>query len=283
MPLAKHWQTPYLPLPFSSSQPLSKPVPTHDQNTTPAPATGNPLTEIYRDDWLLAVHKPAGLLVHRSPIDRHETEFALQYARELNGGEHVYPLHRLDRPTSGLLVFARDPATASVLGKAMMGGEVRKSYLAMVRGWTAEEGLIDHPLREHAIDRRDKDEQPVREALTRYRRLATTELPVQIEGYPASRYSLVALYPESGRKHQLRRHLQHISHPIIGDTNYGRTRHNHYFAERFGYSRLMLAAVGLSFRHPATGQTLQLHAAPDESFRRVLSIFGDALPSLDSL
>ena len=250
---------------------------------TPAPA-GNPLTEVYRDDWLLAVHKPAGLLVHRSPIDRHETEFALQYARELNGGEHVYPLHRLDRPTSGLLVFARDPGTASTLGKALMAGEVRKTYLAMVRGWTAEEGLIDHPLREHAIDRRARDEeQPLREALTRYRRLATTEIPMQIERYPASRYSLLALYPQTGRKHQLRRHMQHIAHPIVGDTNYGRTRHNHYFAERFGQPRLMLAAVELSFRHPASGAQLRLHAAPEESFLQVLSIFGDALPALDAL
>lgn len=244
------------------------------------PPSANPLRVLYRDDWLLAVHKPAGLLVHRSPIDRHETEFALQYARELNGGEHVYPIHRLDRPTSGLLLFARDPATASCLGKAWMAGEIDKTYLAMVRGWTAESGLIDHPLREHATDRRARDEpQPLRDALTRYRRLATTEIPVQIEGYPASRYSLVELYPQTGRKHQLRRHLQHISHPIIGDTNYGRTRHNHYFAERFGQGRLMLAATALSLRHPASGEPLQLQAAPEDSFLRVLSVFaGNAVP-----
>ena len=242
----------------------------------------NPLTEVYRDQWLLAVHKPAGLLVHRSPIDRHETEFALQYARALNGGEHVHPVHRLDRPTSGLLVFARDPETASVLGKALMAGEVHKQYLAMVRGWTEDTGLIDHPLREQPTDRRHKDDpQPVREALTRYRRLATTEIPVEIEGYPASRYSLVALYPETGRKHQLRRHMQHISHPIIGDTNYGRTRHNHYFAERFGQSRLMLAATAMAFRHPVTGQPLILRTAPDASFLQVLSIFGEVLPPLE--
>lgn len=239
----------------------------------------NPLDLLYRDDWLLAVHKPAGLLVHRSPIDRHETEFALQYARALNGGEHVYPLHRLDRPTSGLLLFARDAATASTLGRAMMAGEVQKTYLAMVRGWIAEHGVIDHALREHAVDRRDRDlEQPLREALTRFRRLATTEIPVQVEGYPQSRYSLVELYPETGRKHQLRRHLQHISHPIIGDTNYGRTRHNHYFAERFGFSRLMLAATGLRLRHPASGEWLQLDAAPQANFLEVLSIFADGLP-----
>lgn len=239
----------------------------------------NPLREIYRDEWLLAVHKPAGLLVHRSPIDRHETEFALQYARALNGGEHVYPIHRLDRPTSGVLLFARHPDIASALGKALMAGEIQKTYVAMVRGWIAETGRIDHPLREHATDRREKDQiQPLREAVTRYRRLACTEIPVEIEGYPCSRYSLVALYPETGRKHQLRRHMQHVSHPIVGDTNYGRTRHNHYFAERFGYSRLMLAATGLAFSHPVSGQLMELHAAPDASFLTLLSIFNDTFP-----
>ncbi len=240
----------------------------------------NPLIEIYRDRWLLVVHKPAGLLVHRSPIDRHETEFALQYARRLNGGEHVYPVHRLDRPTSGLLVFARDADTASRLGKVLMAGQVSKTYLALVRGWAAEQGVIDHPLREHATDRRCKDEpQPLREALTHFKRLATTEIPVAVEGYPQSRYSLLALYPETGRKHQLRRHMQHISHPIIGDTNYGRTRHNKYFAERFGYSRLLLAATELAFAHPVTGKPLRVQSLPETSFMQVLGIF-DELPAL---
>lgn len=239
----------------------------------------NPLLELYRDEWLLAVHKPAGLLVHRSPIDRHETEFALQYARQLNGGEHVYPCHRLDRPTSGVLLFARDANTASLFGKALMAGQVQKTYLALVRGWAQEEGVIDHPLREHAVDRRCRDEQPLREALTRYRRLATTEIAVEVEGYPQSRYSLLALYPETGRKHQLRRHMQHISHPIIGDTNYGRTRHNKYFAERFGYSRLMLAATELAFAHPVTGRPLRLQSLPEPSFMQVLTLF-EGLPAL---
>jgi tRNA pseudouridine65 synthase len=251
-----------------------------DQPDTPSFPVKNPLTEIYRDQWLLAVHKPAGLLVHRSPIDPHETEFALQYARAMNGGGHVYPLHRLDRPTSGLLVFARDSHTARVLGKAMMAGEVSKTYLAMVRGWTPEQGLIDHPLQDEPEDKRRKDEpQAVREARTRYRRLATTEIPVEIEGYPTSRYSLVLLYPETGRKHQLRRHMKHISHPIIGDANHGRGRHNRYFAERFGQGRLMLAATAMTFPHPVTGVQLQLNAEPEASFLQVLSIFGDDLPA----
>lgn len=234
----------------------------------------NPLMEIYRDPWLLAVHKPAGLLVHRSPIDKHETEFALQYARALNGGEHVYPVHRLDRPTSGVLLFARNPDTARTVGQAMMAGEVSKTYLAVVRGWTPESGTIDHPLKDEPEDRRLRGtEQPVREALTHYRRLATTEIPVEIERYPTSRYSLVELYPKTGRKHQLRRHMKHINHPIIGDANHGRGRHNRYFAERFGQGRLMLAATELVLTHPVTGEELVLKAPPEQSFMDVLSIF----------
>lgn len=255
-------------------------MPDKQQSNTPHLPENNPLTEIYRDDWLLVVHKPAGLLVHRSPIDRHETEFALQYARAMNGGKHVYAVHRLDRPTSGLLVFARDRKSASLLGKAVMAGAVSKTYLAMVRGWLPEQGVVDHPLRDEPEDKRRKNEpQAVRDALTRYRRLATMEIPVAIEGYPTSRYSLVALYPETGRKHQLRRHMKHISHPIIGDANHGRGRHNRYFAERFGQGRLMLAATGMVFRHPITGESLQLSAEPEASFLRVLSIFGDEIPA----
>lgn len=239
-----------------------------------APAGENPLRVLYRDDWLLAVHKPAGLLVHRSPIDRHETRFALQYARALNNGRHVYPIHRLDRPTSGVLVFARDPGTASVLGQKMMAGAVRKTYLAIVRGWPPAEGVIDYPLRDEPEDRRLKGrEQPVREAVTRYRTLATTELPVAIERYPTSRYALLELSPETGRKHQLRRHLKHISHPIIGDANHGRGRHNRYFAERFGQGRLLLAATALEFEHPADGRRTLIEAEPEPSFRDVMAIF----------
>ncbi len=244
-------------------------------------APANPLVEIYRDEWLLAVHKPAGLLVHRSPIDPHETEFALQYARGMNGGRHVYAAHRLDRPTSGLLMFARDPETAGALGKAFMAGAVRKRYVAMVRGWIPESGVIDHPLRDVPDDRAGgADTAIAREALTRYRRLATTEIPVAIEGHATSRYSLVALYPETGRRHQLRRHMKHISHPIIGDANHGRGRHNRYFAQRFGQGRLMLAATNLLLAHPVTGAPLALSAPPEASFRAVLDIFAPATQAM---
>lgn len=240
----------------------------------------NPVTLLYRDQWLLAVHKPAGLLVHRSLIDAHETEFALQYARAINGAGMC---NRLDRPTSGVLMFALDPETVSIAGRALMAGKVRKTYLAMVRGWAPERGLIDHPLREDPDDRGRafEGEAPRREARTAYRRLATAEIPVQIEGHPTSRYSLVALYPQTGRRHQLRRHMKHISHPIIGDAYYGRGRHNRYFAERFGQGRLMLASIGMSLTHPVTRQPLHLKAAPEASFMQVLSVFGgEALQDL---
>src|SRR5690554_1165696 len=234
----------------------------------------NPLIELYRDDWLLAVHKPAGLLVHRSPIERHATEFALQYARQLNGGQHVYPCHRLDRPTSGVLLFALDVNTASILGKAFMERKIQRTYWAMVRGWPAEQGLIDHALREHAVDRRLKGEAlPLRQAVTKFKRLASVEIPVEVEGYPQSRYSLLELYPQTGQKHQLRRHMQHMSHPIIGDTYYGRTKHNRYFAQRFGFSRLMLAATGMAFTHPVTGVPVRIDCMPEDSFMRILSVF----------
>ncbi|MDX5334806.1 MAG: pseudouridine synthase [Marinobacter sp.] len=113
----------------------------------------------------------------------------------------------------------------------------------------------------------------MREALTHFRRLATTEIPVAIERYPSSRYSLVELYPKTGRKHQLRRHMKHINHPIIGDANHGRGRHNRYFAERFGEGRLMLAATRLSLLHPVSGEELTLVSEPEESFLRVLEVF----------
>lgn len=234
----------------------------------------NPLSVLYEDAALLVVHKPAGLLVHRSPIDRHETEFALQYARTLNGGRHVYPVHRLDRPTSGVLVFARDRDVARQLGLDMMDGQVDKTYHAIVRGWPAASGVVDHPLREEPEDRRLKgQEQPVREALTEFVTLAKTELAVAIETYPTSRYALVRLHPKTGRKHQLRRHMKHISHPIIGDANHGRGRHNRYFAQRFGQGRLLLAATRIRFNHPLTGRPLTIDAPLEESFRQVLEIF----------
>ena len=232
------------------------------------------LPVLYRDDWLIAVHKPAGLLVHRSDLDRHETRFAVQMLRD-QIGRPVWPVHRLDRGTSGILLFALDPAIGALLGGQFERGEVAKTYLAVVRGHPSEEGVIDHPLAPladtHAGIRGGRAPQP---AVTRYCRLATVELPHAVDRYPTSRYALVQLQPLTGRRHQLRRHMKHIAHPIIGDATHGKGRHNRLFAQLFGCRRMLLAAVALRLRHPVDAGELLLRAPPAEDFDRVLVSLG---------
>ncbi len=225
---------------------------------------------IYRDEHLLAIHKPAGLLVHRSPIDRHETRFALQLLRD-QIGQRVYPVHRLDKPTSGLLLFATNSDTARALAQQFAEHSIEKTYVAVVRGACSGEGLIDHPLREdadsYAIERPHK---PAQHALTRYRTLATIELPYCVDKYPSSRNSLVQCQPLTGRRHQLRRHLKHINHPIIGDAKHGKSGHNRLFQTTLNSHRLLLAATELQFTHPHTGERLHLSAPLEQNFYRLL-------------
>ena len=231
---------------------------------------------LYRDEWLVAVNKPEGLLVHRSWIDKDETRFALQMVRD-RIGQYVYPVHRLDKPTSGVLLFALDADTARRVGDAFERGDVRKEYLAVVRGYTDEAGRIDYPLKElhdkmtDAKARKDKEAQ---EAVTVYERLATVELPLPVGRYDTARYSLVRLRPETGRKHQLRRHMKHLLHPIVGDTKYGRTEHNNLFREQFGCRRLLLASTALELPHPVTGEPLRITASVGKSFEDILRRFG---------
>lgn len=228
---------------------------------------------LYRDRWLAAFDKPSGLLVHRSPIDRHETRFALQLARDMLG-QRVYPVHRLDKPTSGVLLFALDSATAAALGEDFEQHRVDKHYLAVVRGWPGEAGEVDYPLRDEPDDYAGRtDHGDARPALTRFQRLATVELPVQVERYPASRYALLALAPETGRRHQLRRHCKHIGHPIIGDAKHGKGVHNRFFAEHFGANRLLLHCVEMGVTHPATGERLHLKCPPGGRMARLLEGF----------
>lgn len=234
---------------------------------TAAPA----LRVIYRDDDLLAVCKPAGLLVHRSPIDRRETRFALQLARELVG-RRVYPVHRLDKPTAGLLLFALHPDAARQLAHDFAYGAVAKRYLAVVRGYLPAAGTIDAPLA--AVEETRTSGQVPRPAVTDYRTLATVELPEAVGRYPTSRYSLAELTPYTGRRHQLRRHLKHIFHPIVGDTRYGEGRHNRFFRERYGCHHLLLAAVEATIRHPRSGEALRLTASLPEEWRPLLGALG---------
>ncbi len=232
---------------------------------------------LYRDDFLVAVNKPSGLLVHRSDIDRHETRFAVQLLRD-QIGRRVFPLHRLDKPTSGVLLFAFDTDSAREVGGQFERNEIAKRYLAVVRGWPAEAGVIDHPLSRQFDDYGRKfpagaGPEPL-PAVTEYRRLATVELPEAVDRYPGARYALLELRPQSGRQHQLRRHLKHIAHPIIGDANWGKGVHNRFFQRRFGCHRLLLACTELVLRHPVSGDQMSIAAAPETSFCAVTDALG---------
>jgi tRNA pseudouridine65 synthase len=231
---------------------------------------------VYLDDHIVVIDKPPGLLVHRSPIDRHETRFAVQILRD-QIGRRVWPAHRLDRGTSGLLLFGLSPEIASLIGRQFEAGTVGKRYLAIVRGHPEESGRIDHPLSRQRDDyefQGDHSSVEARPALTLFRRMATIELPFAVDRYPSSRYALVELEPLTGRRHQLRRHLKHIAHPIIGDATYGKGRHNRFFAEQLGCRRLLLACTGLSFEHPASGIRLQMKTPVSGEFAATLARFG---------
>lgn len=213
----------------------------------------DPLPLLYRDERLIAVAKPSGLPVHRGWS--RERIVALTLARD-RIGRHVYPVHRLDRGTSGVLLFALDPEAARRLQEQLEAGTVDKRYLALVRGITPAEGVIDHPLPR-------EEDGPRVPAVTGYRRLGVFE-----------RYSLVEAVPKTGRRHQIRRHLKHISHPVIGDVRYGKGEHNRLFRERFGLHRLALHALEIGFAHPDDGRPLQLAAPVPEDLAGPLRAMG---------
>ena len=231
---------------------------------------------LYQDKALVVVNKPSDLLVHRSMIDRHETRFAMQIVRD-QVGQHVFSLHRLDKPTSGVLIFALSSEIAKAAGEQFRNGEVEKTYRAVVRGYTPESGVIDHALKEELdkmTDRKARQDKPAQEALTKYKRLATVELPIQIDRYPNSRYSLVEAYPQTGRKHQVRRHMKHIAHPIIGDAKHGKGNHNRYFAKHFAAGRLLLHCTRMKMQHPVSGELLTFNASLDLTMKQLLERFG---------
>lgn len=221
-----------------------------------------PLRILYQDEHIVAIDKPSGMLVHRSFLDKHETVFVMQTLRD-QIGQHVFPVHRLDRPTSGVLVFALSGEVARLLGAQQEKQLWRKHYLAVVRGFLPQGGELDYPLKEELdkiADKFSRDDKAPQQAITRYQPLQRVELPIPVSKYPAARYSLVALQPLTGRKHQLRRHLAHLRHPIVGDTSHGDGKHNALFKQHFNCRRLLLVAKQLQLPHPVTAETLQLSA-----------------------
>lgn len=210
---------------------------------------------LYQDRDLIAIHKPAGLLVHRSGLDAGETRFALQLLRE-QIGQHLWPVHRLDKGTSGLLLFALHADAARTLAQAFETGQVRKEYRAMVRGWPAGAGTLDYAL-SRLKDERPGPSQPAR---THWQTLAHYTLAVPQPPFAQTRCALLALQPETGRRHQLRRHCKHLAHPIIGDATHGKGPLNRALATHLGTQRLWLHAFALQLPHPRNGQPLQLQA-----------------------
>ncbi|WP_454833046.1 pseudouridine synthase [Pseudoxanthomonas wuyuanensis] len=224
------------------------------------------LAVLYADDRFAVVDKPAGLMVHDSKLARGETDFAADRLRE-QFGKPVFLIHRLDRATSGCLLLAFDREAASALGRALMAGEVEKDYLAVCRGWPEESFIVDHPL-DGGPGKPEK-----KPALTRFQRLATGELALPSAGFETSRYALLRCGPETGRFRQIRRHLKHASHHMIGDTSHGDGRHNRQF-RMLGVHRMLLHAVRLSFPHPAGGGRMEATAPLDAEFRRAFALFG---------
>ena len=229
---------------------------------------------LYRDDRIVAVHKPSGMYTHRNEWTRPEDSIALQTLRDQLGC-YVYPVHRLDRATSGVLLFALDAEMARDLGAMFAERRVQKTYFAVVRGYTADTGEVDHAIND-----------PVRglqSALTLYMTLARVELSVAVGRYPTARYSLVQLLPRTGRRHQLRRHLRDLNHPIVGDTQHGDRYHNHFFRDELKIPGLLLCAAGLKLEHPFGGEGLRVTTAPDLNWRCALTKCGWSWPGGDAL
>ena len=216
---------------------------------------------IYQDENLIAINKPHGLLVHQSSIARDATEFALQLLRD-QVGKHVSPVHRLDRKTSGILLFAFDKASEIAMHQQFMNTETDKKYLAILRGFTPDAMDIDYPLA--------KENGTMQDAFTSFSTLQRAEVAVAFGKHPTSRYSLVEATPKTGRMHQLRRHFSHILHPIIGDRTHGCNKQNKFFKDQWNMTTMLLHASELAFTHPITKEKIHLKAGLHDEFKRVM-------------
>ncbi|HIA04416.1 MAG TPA: pseudouridylate synthase [Myxococcales bacterium] len=229
----------------------------------PPPKTPEQLAEemtlLYQDEHVAVVNKPSGMLVHRG-WDR-DRIVAMTALRDLLD-THVYPVHRLDRPTSGAVIFALNVEAARSLSHSFEKRLVDKRYLALVRGITPESGTIDYPI--HNQPRRKGPRVP---AVTDFERLDTFE-----------RFSLVEARPLTGRLHQIRRHLRHITHPLIGDISYGTGDLNRRFRADFGLYRLALHALEITIPHPVTGESLKVGATLPSDLAEPLQKMGLKIP-----
>jgi len=237
-------------------------------------AGGNDLTKLglmnleilFEDDHLLAISKPPGILVHRTPMSEDKV-FLLQLLRD-QVGYNLYTIHRLDRGTSGVILFGKSAESAIMIQKLFMDHQILKKYLAIVRGWVPDEDTIDYPLSDP-----ETGKMKAVHAVTAYTCLSRSEINEAIGiKYNTARFSFVEVIPETGRRHQIRKHFAHIFHPIIGDKRHGDVKHNNHFRKIHDMAQMMLHASELSFTHPASGLQLTIHDAPNEEFNRTLEL-----------
>jgi tRNA pseudouridine65 synthase len=218
---------------------------------------------LYQDEHMIAINKPHGLLVHRTKMATDAKEFALQLLRDLIG-QPVYPAHRLDRKTGGVLLFALSKSMDSTLQQLFAAKAMSKTYIAIARGYMADNGIIDYPL--------TNESGKTQEAITAYRTLKRAELDVPFGLFKTSRYSLVELKPETGRMHQLRKHMAHVFHPIIADRTHGCNKQNKLFKEKWGMETMLLHAQTLSFEHPKTNEIININAGIQNEFQRMIDL-----------
>ncbi|WP_461453093.1 pseudouridine synthase [Mucilaginibacter sp.] len=220
---------------------------------------------LFRDEHLIAINKPHDLLVHRSSIAADVDEFALQMLRD-QVGQWVNPVHRLDRKTAGVLLFAFNKDAEIAMHQQFAENKVQKKYLAIVRGHTPDSDDIDYPLR--------KENGTLQDAFTSYNTLQRAEIDVPLGSHPTSRYSMIEVTPSTGRMHQIRKHMAHISHPIIADRTHGCNKQNRFFKANWEMTTMLLHASKLSFIHPVTGNVVNITAELQPEFKRVMQLVG---------
>ncbi|MBL4654003.1 MAG: pseudouridylate synthase [Flavobacteriales bacterium] len=218
---------------------------------------------LYQDEYLVVINKPNGLAVHRSKLVGNTNVFALQLLRD-QIDQKVFPIHRLDRKTSGVLLFALSPKVLSLMQKLFREKEILKTYVAIVRGHTKQHEIIDYPL--------TNGNNKTQEAITEYSLLAATEVNRPLGKHATSRYSLLEIKPQTGRMHQIRKHMNHIRHPIIGDRPQGCSKQNRMFLEKWNMNTMMLHAQKIDFIHPITKDQISILAEFPNEFKRVLNL-----------
>lgn len=218
---------------------------------------------LYQDDALVAINKPHGLLVHKTGIAANASVYALQLLRN-QLGQYVYPAHRIDRKTAGVLLFGLTEESQRNLMQQFAHKEISKTYYAIVRGYAPDQGVINYPLR--------KENGQLQEAVTEYECLARTEIPLPFGKHDTSRYSFVKAMPQTGRMHQIRKHFAHIFHPIIGDRPHGCNKQNKLFKEKWQMDTMMLHAAFLAFKHPISGEIISVRAALQPEFVRCMKL-----------